>query len=300
MKESIVLAAYHGPGVHQHYESLRDIKHLNIATINQCPIDAARSYLLQVAFDQTPCEVFVFIDSDVAFDPLSYEALVRSCLETRGVVAGCYISKALDGSQRLAGLLTQQDQELTFYAEGGRYPSRGVPMGFTAIHRAAVERLIESKQEEKCTFLQGTAQQLEAYPFFMPMVRGGIYYMEDYAFSLRALAAGVELYFDTRPRIRHYGPHGHRVTDLKIVSRDYEQASINFKVQGPIAPEAPEEALVAHYPPGMGEESRRLHREYNRLVARQRAGDKNGPDVIRVTDECAAKGILLVPGGENL
>lgn len=57
---------------------------------------------------------------------------------------------------------------------------------------------------------------------------------------------------------------------------------------------------ATHYPPGMGEESRRLHREYKALVAAQRNGAKNGADVVRLTDECSAKGIILVPGGENL
>jgi hypothetical protein len=55
-----------------------------------------------------------------------------------------------------------------------------------------------------------------------------------------------------------------------------------------------------HYPFGMGEESRRLHREYNRLVAEQRAGAKNGPEVVKLTDEAASKGITLVTGGEDL
>lgn len=55
-----------------------------------------------------------------------------------------------------------------------------------------------------------------------------------------------------------------------------------------------------HYPIGMGEESRRLHREYNALFEAQRNGAKNGAEVRRVTDECSAKGIVLVPGGENL
>ena len=55
-----------------------------------------------------------------------------------------------------------------------------------------------------------------------------------------------------------------------------------------------------HYPPGMGEESRRLHREYAELVKAQCSGTKNGSDVVRLTDECAAKGIILVPGGEYL
>ena len=57
---------------------------------------------------------------------------------------------------------------------------------------------------------------------------------------------------------------------------------------------------ATHYPPGMGEESRRLHRAYNVLVEAQRDGIKNGPDVVRLTDECAAKGIVLVSGGEYL
>jgi hypothetical protein len=59
-------------------------------------------------------------------------------------------------------------------------------------------------------------------------------------------------------------------------------------------------SLPTHYPLGMGEESRRLHREYNRLVEAQNNGAKNGAEVVRLTDECAAKGIILVPGGERL
>ena len=58
--------------------------------------------------------------------------------------------------------------------------------------------------------------------------------------------------------------------------------------------------VFVNYPPGMGEESRRLHREYNALVEAQLNGAKNGAEVVRLTDECAAKGIILVPGGENL
>jgi len=59
-------------------------------------------------------------------------------------------------------------------------------------------------------------------------------------------------------------------------------------------------ARPAHYPPGMGDESRRLHREYNALVRAQNGGAQNGPEVVRLTDECNAKGIILVPGGEHL
>lgn len=57
---------------------------------------------------------------------------------------------------------------------------------------------------------------------------------------------------------------------------------------------------ATHYPRGMGEESRRLHRAYNALVYAQRRGAQNGSEVVRLTDECNAKGIILIPGGENL
>lgn len=230
MREAIVLAAYHGPGVHQHYESLRAVHPLNIATVGQCPIDSARSFLLQVAMEQTSCEVFVFVDSDVSFQPAGYQQIVRSCLETQAVVSGCYLTKSLQGKQALAGVLTDQDQEVEFFEGGGLVPARVVPMGFTAIHRSAVGKIISSGQAgEKCTFMWGLEQQIEAYPLFMPMISAGIYQSEDYAFSHRAKAAGVDLFFDTRPRLQHYGPHGHRITDLKLVSQDYQSAAISFR-----------------------------------------------------------------------
>jgi len=61
------------------------------------------------------------------------------------------------------------------------------------------------------------------------------------------------------------------------------------------------ETSAPHYPAGMGRESRRLHREYNALVERQLNGEEHlGADIAIITDECAAKSIILVPGGENL
>ena len=42
-----------------------------------------------------------------------------------------------------------------------------------------------------------------------------------------------------------------------------------------------------------------VHRKLTRATA-QRNGAKNDAEVVRLTDECAAKGIVLVPGGENL
>lgn len=47
-------------------------------------------------------------------------------------------------------------------------------------------------------------------------------------------------------------------------------------------------------------ESVRLHWRYRALEEAQLRGEKNAAEVIKLTDECAAKGIVLVPGGERL
>ena len=60
------------------------------------------------------------------------------------------------------------------------------------------------------------------------------------------------------------------------------------------------EVSPAHYPPGMGEESRLLHRKYKELLLARRYGADNSAEFVQLTDECSAKGIVLVPGGENL
>jgi hypothetical protein len=42
---------------------------------------------------------------------------------------------------------------------------------------------------------------------------------------------------------------------------------------------------------------RRIHREYDELERAQREGARNGPEVVKLTDEASAKGVILVPGG---
>ena len=95
----------------------------------------------------------------------------------------------------------------------------------------------------------------------------------------------------------------------KLITHKNSNAEYRIECTGATCEEAIRAALArvdkiegraAHYPPGMGEESRRLHREYNTLVREQLNGARNGADVVRLTDEAAAKGIILVPGGENL
>jgi hypothetical protein len=104
----------------------------------------------------------------------------------------------------------------------------------------------------------------------------------------------LELALDTRDRLAHDMSMLHSC----IEGNTAEEMRDNINALRAIR--AARESVVKHYPSGMGNESRRLHREYNALVEAQRNGEKNAAEVVRLTDECNAKGIILVPGGENL
>ncbi len=191
--------------------------------------------------------MLVFIDSDISFSRADYDCLVGSCLETKGVVGVPYITKRLDGLQQLACDIRTDDLEpRNFYEQGACYPARYVGMGFTAIHREAVDRIVASERMERVSF--GSVQGMTAYPLFMPLIVDGQYLHEDYAFCERAKRAGVGLFAETRPRgIRHHGEHAYRVEDLDLVS--YHHPLLSLVQQPQIqrlsdAPDAPSQKAL--------------------------------------------------------
>lgn len=213
---SLALVPYYGPGAHQHYESIRRAK-LTKGEIIACGVDVARSLLIQMALS-TKAEVFVFIDSDVSFVREDYDLIVQSCLETKAIVGAPYLTKSMSGDQRMVGSYKPPVEQVLFYEQGGRYPAIQLGMGFTALHRSAVEQVIEGSKLERVLF-EFPPMVVDAYPLFMPIIREGRYLLDDFAFSIRALEAGVDLFLDTRPRgIRHHGSHPFRLEDMGHVS----------------------------------------------------------------------------------
>lgn len=215
---SVALVPYYGAGggCHAHYESLRKSQ-VSVAAHGRNTVDAARCILVELVLQHTPAEVLVFIDSDISFSRADYNQIVESCAETRSVVAAPYLTKMLDGTQRMTSALLNPEPEFDFYVLGKRYPARCLSMGFTAIHRDVIARVASYHKMEKVRF--GETDIVQAYPLFLPMVHEGQYVHEDYAFCIRARQAGVELFLDTRPQgIRHHGDHGYRMEDMLIRS----------------------------------------------------------------------------------
>ena len=154
---SVALIPYYGPGAHAHYDSVRRAA-LQVASLEGfASIDAARSLLLELALEQTQAEVFVFVDSDIAFERSGYDALVKSAHDHQAIVGGVYLTRlGLDGRQRLVGVPDfVPHATLRFFDQGALYPASVVGMGFTAIPRSVVEKTVAFHQMSKCNFAIG-------------------------------------------------------------------------------------------------------------------------------------------------
>lgn len=208
------MVPYYGDGSHEHYQSIETIPRATLAGL--ASIDAARSMLLEMAMEAAPSfEVFVAIDSDMEFRRQDYDALVESAHEQQAIVGGAYLSRiGLDGTQKLVGTpLIHPGMVIQFFDEGMLYPATHLGMGFTAIPRACVEKMVAFHEMEKCQFGIGNLQQ-SGYPLFQPLIHEGRYWLEDAAFCHRAGEAGVPLFLDTRPQLVHHGRYGYKIPDL--------------------------------------------------------------------------------------
>lgn len=218
---SAAMIPYYGPGAHAHYDSVRRASLPAVATLEGfASVCAARCILLEMVLEQTRAEVFVFIDSDVAFERADYDRLITSAHERQAVVGGAYLTRAgLDGRQRLVGTPDfTPSVTFKFFEHGELYPAKFLGMGFTAIPRPVIEQITSFHQMQKCLFKNGPSSSV-GYPLFQPVVHAGEYWVEDHAFCFRADEAGVPLFVDTRPKLIHYGEHGHLVSDLLVRSQ---------------------------------------------------------------------------------
>jgi hypothetical protein len=229
---SLALIPYYGPAPHAHYESVRKSGIRVASRLNDSSIDAARATLLETGLRQEGVDVFVFIDSDVEFTREGYDRIARSCSETEGVVGGVYLSKSLTGSGILIGTPKELPANLEFYEKGQLYPAKTLGMGFTAIHRKAVEVIATRAEMQKIFFPIGVDSAMLCYPLFMPLVRERQYIREDYSFCLRASAAGVPLHLDTRVELIHHGEHGYRIEDSAYRSVRHEDLAIQISGAG--------------------------------------------------------------------
>jgi hypothetical protein len=172
-------------------------------------IDLLRSVMLSHAlhdgFDR-----FLFIDSDIGFDPVDAMRLLN---RSEVVVAGVYMKKK---ERDFSGVFARGVDRVVFGpAAPGLYPMLYASAGFLGIKAEVLRQMIEALKLPECHF----ASLKGIYPFFLPLCvpdgRGGTRYLtEDYSFSHRLHEIGVTPMADTSIRLFHYGKYGYNYTDL--------------------------------------------------------------------------------------
>jgi len=159
-----------------------------------CHVDDQRNSLVQ-EFLESKCDTFVFIDSDVHFDP---EDLVKLVKYDRDVVAGVYPKKSEDPEfpvRFLGGeLWTDQD---------GLMEVASVPTGFLKIKRKVLELLYISVPKYASRF--DVNRKIKTPLIFERRLDGNIRWGGDYEFCQKWKKTGGKIYVDPCMRFGHIG-----------------------------------------------------------------------------------------------
>jgi len=148
-----------------------------------CPyISGARATLLRKALDAA-CDVIVFIDYDLSWDPQDLLTLI----ETPGdVVAGLYRFKKAD--EEYMGAWNTDSDGRPLLREDGCIRATRVSAGFLKITRDAVERFMRAYPH--LCFGSPISPSVD---LFNHGAHDGVWWGEDYAFSRNWLACGGEI-----------------------------------------------------------------------------------------------------------
>lgn len=262
MKKYLVGVLYYGSKDDEHDACMKKLERhpriLNLAEVKGCPyIDIGRATLAEYALALEDCEGLLFIDHDILFDSTSVDQILESCDETRAVVGAAYSMRSA-GSKMIGAIDVHAcgDRPIVFFDGGGVYPALYLGMGFTAIHRTALELIAahaESVRARRHALIGQLEEQLEnanyaardrgrellaelsrelqdplptlsngvtktsIRPFFSLLQREGAYYGEDVSFCLRAKDAGVGVFMDSRVRVAHKGAYAYELEDCGFV-----------------------------------------------------------------------------------
>jgi hypothetical protein len=158
-----------------------------------CHVDDQRNSLVR-EFLESSCQTFVFIDSDLRFDPEDLLALIRY---DRDVVAGVYPKKSEDRQfpVRFLGGEIWSDSD-------GLIEVESVPTGFLKIRRSVFERMYESVPR----FVPPKdIRKLKVPLIFERTLIGNVRRGGDVEFCRKWRALGGKIYVDPNMQFEHVG-----------------------------------------------------------------------------------------------
>lgn len=263
MKKYLIGVLYYGPIDREHDRCVQALKNhpliSRVFEMHGCPyIDIGRSTIATEVLDQPDIGGVLFLDHDILFDFEEVTKIIESTEASEGVVGAGY-SMRRPGSQMIGGIDNSkipEGENVVFFNGGKRWPAIYLGMGFTCIHRKALERIVETAnrifaerqerlaklreaienrqdllaltildsmtaaldfKEHELPQLKSGITDANVVPFFSLIQSKGSYFGEDVSFCLRAYAANVPVEMDTRLRIYHKGSYTYGLEDCGMV-----------------------------------------------------------------------------------
>lgn len=158
-------------------------------------LDQARSALVTLG-KNTHADVFVWIDSDIIFEPRDVEALASKLTDEYPIVSALYPTK--DHRLNIIGTVAPGKE-----TDEGLRPASRVGFGFLATKASVFEAIGKTLPDVRLQSAMGITSK----PYFLPIVDDGQYLGEDFSFSLRAERAHIKMAFAHAIRVAHKGAY---------------------------------------------------------------------------------------------
>ena len=192
--------------------------------IDDALISRSRSKVASQFLEGT-CDVLFMLDHDIGFAPGDLIATCRKALDTGAMVGGLYALKTFGAgfssrcAEKRGALVIGVDAlvKATYLASGFMAaPRAALDTMLDKLSVASIDALLSHLRITKCVHAPGE----EFYDFFRPVVAESTltegrseYLSEDWAFSRKASACGIQPYVYLKPRLKHHGDFGFSVED---------------------------------------------------------------------------------------
>lgn len=171
---------------------------MQVAHISGCSILPKARNTLIARFMESDCTDFLFLDTDVTFEP-DYIFRLMGIATTKDIVGGVYPKKNKE-TELAVDLLYSTTASPIIDSEYGIYEVQHLPTGFMLIRRHVIQKMMDAYPE---LIYAEPHEQLVCYALFDFELRNQSYYGEDYIFCQRARALGLQIFVDPLLKLGH-------------------------------------------------------------------------------------------------
>jgi len=173
-------------------------------------VDKARTELVHAFLERTDATDFLFVDSDIGWEPADILRLLAWTSE-KELVVGMYPVKKDD--VHFHAVLDSDAGGKIIQDENGLIKALAVPTGFMMIRRRVFSVLKGHHEELLYSPKKGEFKGKTLCNYFHSLMQDNTLYGEDISFCKRWVAVGGEIWIDPEIKLRHHG--------AKIYESDY-------------------------------------------------------------------------------